>query len=275
MLTWIRRILIGVVGVILVLVVGFAGWIIVDSATSAGVAGFTNTQFDGPDDVTLNAYIAQPAGEGPFPAVMLIHEWWGLRPDITELADELAAEGYVVMAVDAYRGRTTNAIPRALWLVLNTPQEQISADMRASYEYLAGLENVDAARIATFGFCFGGTQSLAFGIDNADEVAAVITFYGGGPVTDPATLQPLADTPVLGVFGREDGSIPVEQVTAFEAALNEVAAPAQVSIYDGVGHAFVNPEAIAEDGSAAQQAWDEALTFLAAYLAPAEPEAAA
>jgi carboxymethylenebutenolidase len=150
---------------------------------------------------------------------------------------------------------------RAIWLVLTTPQEQISADLDAGYAYLAGLPEVDPARIGVVGFCFGGTQALQLGIRNP-HLAANVIFYGSGLVTDPHQLGSLgANGPLLGIFGEQDRSIPLDEVYGFEQALQDLGILYRVSIYPGVGHAFVTPEALAEPGPA-QQAWNEMLVFL-------------
>ncbi|MBE2223341.1 MAG: dienelactone hydrolase family protein, partial [Anaerolineae bacterium] len=94
------------------MVVLFAGIIIFDSLFGTNTAEFTNVTYTDQDGTELIGYLAQPEGEGPFPGVLLIHEWWGLNEGMTILADALAAEGYVVLAPDAYRGNVTAAFPR-------------------------------------------------------------------------------------------------------------------------------------------------------------------
>jgi len=182
---------------ILVLVV--AGVILYDSFFPAQTAAdFTNVTYPGPGGVTLRAYLAKPQGDGPFPAVLLVHEFFGINQDIIQKADLLAQQGYLVLAVDAYRGNTTSLIPRAIWLVMTTPQDQISADIDAGYQYLAALPQVDTARIGAVGFCFGGTQTMYLGRRNPD-LAATVIYYGNDPLTDPQALGVMGQSgPVLG-----------------------------------------------------------------------------
>ncbi len=259
---WLKLILGGVLGLLLLIVLIFAGVILFDAASGRETAEFTNTTYSGRDGQELIGYLAQPEGAGPHPAVLLIHEWWGLNEGMTILADALAAEGYVVLAPDAYRGRVTAQVPRALWLRLTTPEEQVFADIDAALAYLMSLDNVDTTRLASMGFCFGGGHSLQLGMRQSENLALTILYYGA-VVTDPELLRPLTDgQPVLGVFGEEDQTIPVADVLEFEAALNSLDIPNEITIYEGVGHAFLSEENYDQPG-AAMNAWQQTLRFLA------------
>lgn len=261
-----RTILLTIAGLLGLSVLALAGLIGYDTLfPGEKVAELTNVTYPGPDGITLQAYLAQPEGPGPHPAVLMVHEFYGLRKDIIKKADLLAKEGYVVLAVDAYRGKTTTLIPRAIWLVMTTPQERISADIDAGYTYLTGLPAVNPQRIGAVGFCFGGTQTLQLGIRN-NQLAANVIYYGSGLVTQPAGLGSLGQTgPVLGIFGELDNSIPLEEVNAFQAAMQQRGITNTVTVYPGVGHAFVNTESMDQPGPA-QQAWQQMETFLAQNL---------
>ncbi len=255
----------GLLALLLLITVIVAGIIVVDAALGPKTAAFTNTAYWGADDQELIGYLAQPEGAGPYPAVLLIHEWWGLNEGITVLADVLAAEGYVVLAPDAYRGRVTAQFPRALWLRLTTPEEQVFADIDAALAYLMRLENVHSTRLASMGFCFGGGHSLQLGMRQSENLALTVLYYGA-VVTDPDLLRPLTDgQPVLGVFGAEDQTIPVADVLEFEAALNSLAIPNEITLYEGVGHGFLSEEDYDQPG-AAGEAWQQTLRFLAENL---------
>ncbi len=259
---WLKRILGGLLGLLALIVLLFVGIILFDAAFGPETAEFTNTTYSGSDGQDLIGYLAQPAGNGPHPAVLLIHEWWGLNEGMTILADALAAEGYVVLAPDAYRGRVTAQFPRALWLRLTTPEGQVFADVDAALAYLMSLDNVDTTRLASMGFCFGGGHSLQLGMRQSENLALTIIYYGA-VVTDEELLRPLTDgQPVLGVFGEEDQSIAVADVLEFETALNTLAIPNEITIYEGVGHAFLTEENYNQPG-AAMDAWQQTLRFLA------------
>ena len=263
---WLKRILLGLLALLLLIVLLFAGTILIDNLFLGNtVTEVTNVTYQDSQGNTLYGYLARPEGEGPFPAVLLIHEWWGLNEGIVTLADALAANGYVVFAADAYRGNNTALFPRALWLRVTTPTEQIQADMDAALDYLRALPDVDAARVASMGFCFGGGQSLQLGLRQSEKLAVTIIYYGA-VVTDPNLLRPLTDAaPVLGVFAEDDNTIFPEEVLEFEAALNSLAIPNEITIYEGVGHAFVTEDNYDEPGPA-MEAWQQTLRFLAANL---------
>jgi carboxymethylenebutenolidase len=261
-----RRILgwvaIGVLGLLVVAVMMIGGIILYDTVfPSQHVADFTNVTYADSDGVTLRAYLARPTGAGPHPALVMVHEFFGLNEDVVKKADALAREGYVVLAVDAYRNQTTAMVPRAIWLVVTTPQDRIAQDIDAGFAYLTRLEGVDSQRVGAVGFCFGGTQVMKMSARNPDLAASVI-YYGSGPFTRPDQLGVMgARGPVLGIYGEQDNSIPVSEVRAFEQAMQARGVRHQVTIYPGVGHAFVKSDNIVVPG-AAQQAWSEMLAFL-------------
>lgn len=231
---------------------------IIRGTNSSGNANVTYTAADG---TQLNGYLAEPAGDGPFPAVLLIHEWWGLNQDITEIADELAAEGYVVLAPDALRGQLTDQIARAIAINSSTPQEQVDSDLDDALAYLMSIPIVDPSRVAAWGFCFGGRNAFYLGTRHPD-LAAVVDFYGGGvDVSGPDDLGAMTG-PFLGIFGETDASIPLEEVDALEAALVEAGITHEITVYPGVGHAFLNSENLTNTNEPAGQAWTQTLTFL-------------
>ncbi len=260
-----KRFFLGLGLVLLALIVFIPLSIAVDAAIGGGrVDAITNTTIPGtnggPD---VRAYVAKPAGEGPFPTVIMIHEFFGLNESIISKADLLAQEGYLVVAPDTFRGRTTSWIPRAIYLVSNTKSDDVNTDLDSVYAWLESQPEVDAKRVAILGFCYGGRTSLLYSLHNS-SLAATVVFYGSSE-TDPAVLKNLPG-PVLGIFGGADQSIPLEEVEAFRKGLEEAGVPHQVSIYDGQPHAFVqNAEKIKTD-PVQGKAWKEMLDFLNANL---------
>lgn len=264
---WIKRIVLGLAALLGLLVLLLAGSIIVDSLIGPETADAANaTYINGAGDASLG-YLAVPDEPGPHPAVLLLHEWWGLNEGITVLADALADEGYVVFAPDVYRGRVTAQVPRAIFLRLSTPEEQVKADVDAALVHLMALPKVDASRIASMGFCFGGGHSLMLGLRQTENVPLTILYYGD-VVTDLNLLEPLMDSRgVLGVFGEEDQQIFVGDVLEFEAALNTLDIPNEITIYPGVGHAFINEDNFNQPGTPGD-AWQQAIDFLARNFKP-------
>ncbi|MGE5462706.1 MAG: dienelactone hydrolase family protein [Syntrophothermus sp.] len=260
-----KRVLLGLLILLAGFVVFLAGSVLVDVAIGGNrLDRVTNTTLPGanggPD---VRAYVAKPEGRGPFPAVIMIHEFFGLNESIVSKADLLVKEGYLVVAPDTFRGSTTSWIPRAIYQVITTKPENINADLDSVYAWLTSQPDVDPNRIATAGFCYGGRASLVYSLHN-DQLAATVIFYGS-PETDPAVLKTLPG-PVLGIFGGADQSIPVEEVKAFDAALSQAGVPHEIKIYDGQPHAFVHDAQGIQAGGAQGEAWSQMLAFLDANL---------
>lgn len=260
-----KRVLLGLLILLAGFVVFLAGSVLVDVAIGGNrLDRVTNTTLPGanggPD---VRAYVAKPEGRGPFPAVIMIHEFFGLNESIVSKADLLVKEGYLVVAPDTFRGSATSWIPRAIYQVITTKPENINADLDSVYAWLTSQPDVDPNRIATAGFCYGGRASLVYSLHN-DQLAATVIFYGS-PETDPAVLKTLPG-PVLGIFGGADQSIPVEEVKAFDAALSQAGVPHEIKIYDGQPHAFVHDAQGIQAGGAQGEAWSQMLAFLDANL---------
>lgn len=258
---WIRRLLLVLAGLVALIVVAGAATILWDRAFGPRVADVANVSYTTPDGRVLLGYLAEPDGPGPHPGVLMIHEWWGLNEGVTVLAEALADEGYLVFAPDAYRGQVTSLIPRALWLRLTTPERQVFTDVDSGLAYLRGLDGVDPERVASMGFCFGGGHSLQLGLRQSENLALTILYYGA-VVTDRELLRPLTEAqPVLGIFAEDDVSIFPRDVLEFEAALDSLAISNEITIYPGVGHAFLNEENFEGSGTAGD-AWRQTLAFL-------------
>lgn len=243
--------------VLLLIMVGVNFTVLADSHMAPAE---TNVQFTDKAGTTLMGYLSLPQGTGPFPGVLLIHEWWGLNKDTAILADALAEEGYAVLAADAFRGSVAQTPDAARKQTTETPQAQIRSDLDPAFAFLSSHDKVKPESIAVAGFCFGGTQSMYMGTRNPD-LAAIVIFYGSGPITDPAELGTMKQAgPVLGIYGREDGNIPVADVKAFADALDSKDIENNIFIYSGVGHAFVKSTTFTE--GKAQSAWNTLLYFL-------------
>lgn len=256
-----KRILLGLLAVLAILILFVPLSIFVDSLFDGNrLDALVNTTIPGvnggPD---VRAYVAKPEGEGPFPTVIMIHEFYGLRESIVGKADFLAKEGYLVIAPDTFRGSTTSWIPRAIYQVINTKPEDVNTDLDSVYAWLETQSDVEAGRIAILGFCYGGRTSLVYSLHNS-KLAATVIFYGS-PETDPEVLKSLPG-PVLGIFGGADQSISVEEVDQFDKALTTANIQHEITVYDGQPHAFVeNVEGI-QAGGAQGEAWAQMLAFL-------------
>jgi carboxymethylenebutenolidase len=209
--------------------------------------------------VKLSGFLAQPAAEGMYPGIVMIHEWWGLNDQVKSMADILAREEYVVLAVDLFDGNVATTTEGAQANLRDNPNNETIPKMQAAIQYLRNMTNVDHGRIASLGWCYGGGQSFQLGL-NEDLQATVI--YYGRISTDRTELIKLKE-PVLGIFGVEDTSIPVEDVRDFERILKEQGTSADIHIYEGAGHGFSNPtNTQAFRKEEAVDAWNKTLDFL-------------
>jgi carboxymethylenebutenolidase len=209
------------------------------------------------------AYIARPRGEGPFPAVVAIHEWWGLNDQIRDTADQLAREGYWTMALDLYRGKVTDNPEQAHELMRGLPEDRALRDLRAAVDYLRKRPEVNPARIGSVGWCMGGGFSVKLAVA-VPELAACAVYYGSLP-TEPESLKSI-QAPVIGFFGDQDEGIPDEAVLGFEKAMRELGKSAEMHIYREAGHAFANPEGKSYNQLAADDSWNKLRVFFGRHL---------
>jgi carboxymethylenebutenolidase len=207
----------------------------------------------------VQGYLARPVGDGQYPGVIMIHEWWGLNDNIKAMADRLAAQGYIVLAVDLYNGNVATTPDEARSFMGAFDQEEGIRNMRAAAAYLRAQ---GAPKLASLGWCFGGGQSLQLAL--SEDLDATVIYYGQ-LVTDERRLAAI-EQPVLGVFAGEDASIPVSSVQQFDAALDDLGVRNEIVVYPGVGHAFANPSGDSYAPREAQDAWEKTVTFLAQNL---------
>lgn len=208
----------------------------------------------------LRGYMVLPADAVDVPAVLMIHEWWGLNDNIRAMARRLAGEGYAVLALDLYGGSTATTAAEAERLMRSVTTDRVAAldNIRQAHRYLE--EFVLAPRIAVLGWCLGGGWSLEAGLDLGDDIDAVVMFYGP-IITEEDQLEALT-APLLGIFADQDQSIPAREVLDFRGRLSDLGKSARVEIYSDVDHAFANPSGNAYNHDAALRAWDQALAFL-------------
>lgn len=223
-----------------------------------------------------NGYLVYPSGSnenksgnknGTLPAVVMIHENKGLNDHIKNMANLLARNGYVVLAVDLFKGEVTTDRNRSSELTqyIRDNPDIATANLQSAVKYLASLPNVNAEKIASLGWCFGGAQSLQLALNSQDHPLSATIIYYGRLITDNATLAKIK-WPVLGIFGDQDSSIPVDTVKAFESALNSNNIPNEIYIFKGVGHAFANPSGDNYAPKETKDAWDKTLSFLDKHL---------
>lgn len=187
-------------------------------------------------DTATTGYLAVPDGEGPFPALVIIHEWNGLQERVRQLADDFADEGYVTLAADLFQGRTGSNPQENMALVREAQADQpaMIANLNAAVAYLKGRPDV-TGRVGAMGWCFGGGVALSFGLGGDNHEATAI-FYGR-LVDDPEVVARL-DHEVYGTFAALDNGPSPESVAGFEAALRAAGIENDLHIYDDVDHGF-------------------------------------
>jgi carboxymethylenebutenolidase len=202
----------------------------------------------------------------PLPGLIVVHEWWGLNDGVRAMADRIAAEGYIVLAVDLFAGKTAQYPPDARELMLDALQrpELAEANLRQAYEFIR--DTGGAPRIGTLGWCFGGAWSLNTALMFPDDLDAAVIYYGQVP-SDEEKLAPL-NVPILGLFAENDRGVPVESVRSFQKALENLGKDYEIEIYPNVGHAFANPSGTSYNAEVAGQAWERTTAFLRDHLSP-------
>lgn len=215
-------------------------------------------------DETVKGILYTPEGKGPFPGIVVIHEWWGLNDWVKEQGSKLAGEGYAALAIDLYRGKVATTPDEAHEIMRGVPEDRAKRDLEAAYQFLASQPNVKKDRIGAIGWCMGGGYALDLALEEPKLAADVINY--GHLATDPAALSKI-NAPILGLFGALDRGITPDDVKAFGAALEKAGKKIDVTIYPDAGHAFENPNN--KDGycaADAADAWNKTVNFLASTL---------
>ncbi|HVP37914.1 MAG TPA: dienelactone hydrolase family protein [Candidatus Saccharimonadales bacterium] len=229
---------------------------------------------DGP----MDAYLARPDGAGPFPAVVVIQEAFGVNGHIRGVARRLAGTGYAALAPEIFhregRGITIpyTDMPSVMPRLAALTNEGLEQDLRAAFDHLRGRPEVDAARVGLVGFCVGGF--VAFLGACRVRPAATVSFYGGGiarPRPNFAIRPVLPEAggigaPILCLFGELDQGIPPADVDAIRGQLQAHGVPHEVVVYPGANHAFFCDERPAYHAEAAADAWRRTLGWFGKHL---------
>jgi carboxymethylenebutenolidase len=232
-------------------------------ARNSMAATSTDVSYKSGDD-TVHGMLYTPSGSGPFPAIVAVHEWWGLNDWVKDQANKLADQGYVVLAVDLYRGKVAQNPDMAHQLMRGVAPDRANRDLQAAVAFLKSQKNVKADRIGSIGWCMGGGYSLDVALLEPTLAATVINY--GYLVTDPAQLKKIHAS-ILGNFGAQDQGITPDEVHKFEQQLKSLGKSVDIKIYPDAGHAFENPNN--KDGyraADAADAWQRTVAFFAAHL---------
>jgi carboxymethylenebutenolidase len=222
-------------------------------------------------DGMMPAYLAEPEGNGPFPAVIVIMEAFGLVPHIEEVARRLAEEGYVAMAPDIYyRELPTNKVgydqlEQALGLMQKVDDDRFVLDMQATINTLKRQSNVNGDKIGVTGFCMGGRLTFLIACALSDQIAAAAPFYGGG-ITGHLSQADRITSPMYLFFGEADPYIPMDEVRQIDSRLKSLGKDYKLKSYPGADHGFFCNERASYNSAAAADAWEELKGLFAAHL---------
>jgi carboxymethylenebutenolidase len=214
---------------------------------------------------TASGYLATPES-GTGPGVLVLQEWWGLDPSLKIMADRLAAAGFVALAPDLYHGELAahDEMDRAAALMNELPPERAARDMSAAVDFLAGHQAVTGAGIGAVGFCMGGLLTFLIANLRGDKVRAAVPFYGyPQPATEPADWSGLTAVVRGHMAGNDDFFVP-DGARALEAKLQGLGKDVRLTIHEGAGHAFMNPQNSLGnlDEVLAAKVWAETVAFL-------------
>ncbi len=213
-------------------------------------------------NANLDAYLARPEGEGPFPGVVVIHEAFGLNDNIKSIANRFADEGYVALAVDLFAGRN-RAVCMARFMggmLLRPFDNGVIRDLKAALGVLAEQPEVDNTGLGAIGFCMGGGFAIAWAC--ADERLRVVApFYGMNPRPLDAVSRAC---PVVGSYPEKDFT--ARSGRRLDAALERYRIPHDIKIYPGARHSFFNDESRNHDLAASEDSWRRTLAFFKEHI---------
>lgn len=211
-----------------------------------------------------SGWLGVPSTQGKHPAILVIQEWWGVTDWIKQDVARFASQGYVALAVDLYRGKATSDPGEAHELMRGLPEDRAMGDMKAGFDWLAARPDVDPQRIGIVGWCMGGGYALAFAVAEPRLEAAAVNY--GKLVTDPAKVNAI-HAALLGNFAGLDRGIDPKDVQTFADTLKKDHKDADIKVYDGAKHAFMNPNAKESyDAAAATDAWARIDAFFSQRL---------
>jgi carboxymethylenebutenolidase len=215
-----------------------------------------------------SGYLAKPAA-GSGPGVLVIQEWWGLDDSLKEMADRLAASGFVALVPDLYHGQVAGhtEMDKAAKLMQALPPDRAGRDMSGAVDYLANHEAVTTRGIGVIGFCMGGMLAFIIAANRPDKVKAVVPFYGfpQGP-SEPDWSKMTAA--VSGHMAEHDDFFAPAAAQALEKKLRAMGKNVTLTVHPGTGHAFMGPHnALGTlNTKLAAQIWPQAVSFLKANL---------
>jgi len=211
------------------------------------------------------AFVSQPDDDEQHPGLVLIQEWWGIEPHIIDLAHKLATEGFVVAVPDLYNGKIATEPNDAMRMVMYIREnvDRAANKIIGALETVKNMPNVEPKKLGLIGFCVGGFMAYTVA-SRYHDLGAVVPFYGAGYDPNPEEVAAVT-APVLAIYGKQDHSVPEEQIQKIERMYKEAGKDFTVKVYDA-GHAFINPVHGMGNEQAASEAWPLAIRFLKEHL---------
>lgn len=210
------------------------------------------------DGQPVHGLLYEPAGNGAHPAIVVVHEWWGLNEWVKDQARRLAKQGYVVLAVDLYDGKVTTNPATARQLMTGLNRRKAVDNVVAAAKYLTAQRNVIAKRIGAVGWCMGGGYAALLAVHDQNLRAVAINY---GELPESRAELGKIHAAVLGIFGGADPVVTPAEAGAFEKTMRSLGKSIEVKTYPGAGHTFENPnnksEYRAADANDAQERMTE------------------
>jgi carboxymethylenebutenolidase len=208
-------------------------------------------------------FLARPKKDGTYPAVIVIHEIWGLVDHIKDVATRLAREGYVALAVDLFEGKTVTKLEEGRKFREQFTEEKIVGNLDRAFDYLRNLSFVNPKGIGSIGFCMGGGLSLLLACHNK-ELAGAAVFYGRNP--SPIDRVKTIQCPILGNYAGADMAITESDINLLKQTLTKYKKTFDIKTYPEAPHAFFNDTRESYRPEAAEDAWTRTLQFFNKYL---------
>jgi len=207
------------------------------------------------------AFVAEPDDDTRHPGMVLIQEWWGIEPHIRDLAQKLAADGFVVAVPDLFHGKIVTEPNEAEKMVMMIAGniDKAAKEIIGALETVKAMPNVEPKKFGLMGFCVGGFMTYVVA-SRYPDLGAVVPFYGAGYDPTPEDVAKV-NAPVLAIYGSRDESVSKEQRQKIERMYKAAGKDFTVKVFDA-GHAFINLSHGDGNEKAAAEAWPLVVNFL-------------
>jgi carboxymethylenebutenolidase len=211
---------------------------------------------------TLAGYLAVPAGDGPHPALIAIHEVYGLNENMQDIARRYAEQGYVTLSVDLFANRNRAICMFRFFggMIFNSTDNGAIRDLKAALDWLSARPDVDGSRVGAVGYCMGGGFAIAWACTD-NRLKAIAPYYGMNPRPLEAVRR---SCPVVGSYPT--GDFTTEAGRKLDLALDEYAIAHDIKIYEGAKHSFMNDRGTNYDAAAAGDSWQRTIDFFKEHI---------